>query len=89
MPGRDVEEGSTTEGLPVAPSLGPALEAARVPVETRPVDRRVLTLCGLAVVIAVGAGFVAQGLSALIALLTIGGGAGALVGAETEPVGTA
>jgi hypothetical protein len=65
-----VERSSTTQGLPVAPALGPSLEAARVPIETRPIDRRVVWLCGASVVLAIAAGFVAQGLAALIALLT-------------------
>jgi H+/Cl- antiporter ClcA len=68
--GHDVERASTTGGLPVAPGLGPSLDAARVPVESRPVDRRVVVLCAVAVAIAVAAGFIAQALSALIALLT-------------------
>jgi len=50
--------------------MGPALLASRVPVETRPIDRRVAFLCVVAVGIAVVAGFVAQALSALIAFLT-------------------
>jgi chloride channel protein, CIC family len=70
VPGHDVERSSTTQGLPVAPALGPSLEAARVPIETRPIDRRVVWLCGASVVLAIAAGFVAQGLAALIALLT-------------------
>jgi len=70
VPDHDVERSSTTAGLPIAPALGSSLEAARVPVETRPVDRRVLFVCGVAVAIAVVAGFVAQALGALIALLT-------------------
>jgi H+/Cl- antiporter ClcA len=70
VPGHDIERASTTDGLPVAPGLGPSLEAARVPVETRPIDRRVAWLCGVSIVVAIAAGFLAQGLAALIALLT-------------------
>jgi H+/Cl- antiporter ClcA/CBS domain-containing protein len=70
VPDHDVESSSTTDGLPVAPALGPTLLAARVPVESRPVDRRVLFICGVAVAIAVAAGLVAQLLSALISVLT-------------------
>lgn len=61
---------STTSGLPVAPSLGPTLRGARVPLETRPLDRRVLFISTLAVLVALGAGFVAQLLTRLIGLVT-------------------
>ncbi len=59
----ELERSSTTEGLPVAPSLGPTLEAALV-------DRRVVLICGLAVLLALGVGGVAQALAALIAVCT-------------------
>lgn len=66
----EVERSSTTEGLPVAPSLGPTLEAALVSRGNAVVDRRVVLICGLAVGLALGVGVVAQALSALIALCT-------------------
>src|SRR5438552_17254772 len=65
-----VAAGQTTEGLPVAPSLGPALLEARVPPERSLVDGRVVFICLLAVLIAVAAGFVAQILTRLIGLVT-------------------
>ena len=65
-----VAAGSTTEGLPVAPSMGPALAQARVPPERALVDRRVVFICALSVVIALAAGVVARLLVGLIAFFT-------------------
>jgi chloride channel protein, CIC family len=63
--------GTSIEGaLPVAPSLGPSLDAAHMPLEIRPVDGRVAWLCGLCVAIAIAAGFIAQILTRLIGLIT-------------------
>jgi H+/Cl- antiporter ClcA len=62
--------GHTTEGLPIAPALEPALLDARVPPGRALVDARVVFLCALSVVIALVAGFVAQLLVRLIALVT-------------------
>ena len=70
MPVDDVVTGATTEAIPVAPSMGPALEAARVPPERTLVDRRVVFVSALAVVIALAAGVVAQVLTRLIWLVT-------------------
>jgi len=70
MPVDDVIKGATTEALPVAPSLAPTLEAARVPTERSLVDMRVVLISALAVLVAVGAGFVAQALTRLIGLVT-------------------
>ena len=62
--------GSSIEGaLPVAPSLGPALDDAHVPIE-RPVDFRVAWLSALSILIAIAAGFIAQLLVRLIGLMT-------------------
>ena len=44
MPVDDVVTGATTEGIPVAPSMGPTLEAARVPTERALVDQRVVLM---------------------------------------------
>lgn len=65
-----VSKSSTTDGLPIAPSLEPSLEAARVPRRTTFVDRRVVFVTGIAVAIALVAGGVAQGLARLINLIT-------------------
>ena len=50
--------------------MGPALEAANVPVESMPVDRRVVVISLLAIALAGLAGVVAQGLMRLIFLIT-------------------
>src|SRR5436190_1238594 len=70
MPQHDVECASTTEGLPVSPSLGPTLARAAVPAETTLVDLRVVFISLLAIVIAIIAGHVAQALMHLIAFVT-------------------
>jgi chloride channel protein, CIC family len=54
----------------VAPSLGPALESASLPRQSSLVDRRVIVVSALAIGVAFVAGFVAEGLGALIALIT-------------------
>ena len=59
-----------TEELPIAPSLGPALQEARFPARRSLVDGRVVYLCALSVLIAAAAGGVAQLLTRLIAFCT-------------------
>jgi len=70
MPVDDVITGATTDALPVAPSLSPTLEAARVPPERSLVDMRVVLVSALAVLVAAGAGIVARALTGLIGLVT-------------------
>ena len=67
---RRAEHSATTGGLPVAPSMGPALDAARAPKQREGVDRRVVLVCGLSMLVAVAAAFVAQALTRLIGLVT-------------------
>jgi chloride channel protein, CIC family len=55
--------------LPVAPSLEPALAGAEMPAAPA-VDRRIVLICGLAVVVATGAAVAARALTALIGLIT-------------------
>jgi H+/Cl- antiporter ClcA len=50
--------------------MGPTLAAAHMPLEVRPVDGRVAWLCGLSILIAIAAGFIAQLLVRLIGLIT-------------------
>src|SRR5215217_8267533 len=66
----EAERASTTEGLPVAPSMGPAMAVADVPSQLALVDRRVVLLCVVCIALAVVAAFVAEGLVHLIALFT-------------------
>lgn len=61
---------STTEGLPVSPSLGPSLDQAHVPPHSTLVDRRVVILCLLATILGLASGLIAQALIALIGLIT-------------------
>jgi H+/Cl- antiporter ClcA/CBS domain-containing protein len=56
--------------LPVAPSMSPTLAQVRGPRRTPALGKRVVLVSGLAVVLAVAAALVAQGLTALIALIT-------------------
>ena len=69
-PPSEIRRASTTEGLPIGASMGPTLEAARVPPETSLVDARVVGISGLSVLLALAAGLVAQGLTRLISLVT-------------------
>src|SRR3954469_8965272 len=66
----EIVTGQTTEGLPVAPSLGPALSEARIPPERALVDRRVVFICLLSGVIAGIAGVGGRALHRLIGLVT-------------------
>src|SRR5688500_6518108 len=66
----EIENASTTEGLPVSPSLQPTLDAADVPMQLALVDQRVVMICVLCVLLAVAAGVVARALVHLIALVT-------------------
>ena len=70
MSDHEIRGSSTTEGLPIAPSFGPALDAARVPREVSLVDRRTLFVCALSVGLAGVAGLVAQGLTRVIGAVT-------------------
>jgi H+/Cl- antiporter ClcA len=65
-----VERASTTEGLPVAPSMGPGLATVPVGRQAAAIDARVVVICGLAVAVALAAAGVAQGLTRLIGLIT-------------------
>jgi chloride channel protein, CIC family len=67
---RDIAAASTTGGLPVAPGLQTALGGRRDPGATRAVDRRTAFICGLAIVVAIGGGLVAQLLTRLIGFFT-------------------
>ncbi len=83
----EVEEASTTEGLPIAPSLGPTLVRADLASRTAPIDRRDLLVAALAVVLAVVAGGVAQILTRTIGLVTNLAFYGRLATAFVAPAG--
>jgi CIC family chloride channel protein len=70
MANHETSRSSTTEGLPVSPALGPALEQALVPPHSTFIDRRTVFISGLCIGLAVAAAFVAQILVHLIGLVT-------------------
>ncbi len=65
-----IERASTTEGLPIAISLGPTLDAALVPAQSALVDGRVVFISAIALALGVVAAFIAQALVRLIWLCT-------------------
>ena len=56
----EVENASTTEGLPVSPSMGPALELTGVPPRSSLVDARVVYLCFISIGLALLAAVIAE-----------------------------
>ncbi len=66
----EVEKASTTEGLPVAPSMGLTVEAAHIPTRAALVDRRVAVISIISILVALAAGVIAQGLIRLIGFIT-------------------
>jgi len=68
---RDIpDEERSSLGLPVAPSIEPALEGLRAPIERAAIDRRVLFTSALAIALGLAAGVVARELTSLIGLIT-------------------
>ena len=61
---------ATTDGLTISPGLDSTLERAQTPSQYSPIDRRVLQVCGVALVVGVAAALVAQALVMLIAFTT-------------------
>jgi H+/Cl- antiporter ClcA len=61
---------ATRGGLPVSPSLGPALDSVQVPRQPPLVTARVIYISGLSIVLAAAAGLIAQLLTRLIGLIT-------------------
>ncbi|HEX5409109.1 MAG TPA: chloride channel protein [Gemmatimonadaceae bacterium] len=61
---------STTDGLPIAPSLGPTLDATHMPHQRAENYHRIAFISGLAILGAFGAGFIAIALMRLIGLIT-------------------
>jgi len=69
-PSSRVETLASTDALPVAPALGLALDAARMPRRSTLVDRRVVMVSMIAVLIAIAAALIAELLTALIGFAT-------------------
>jgi H+/Cl- antiporter ClcA len=64
------EAAATAEGIAVAPEMATALASVRAPRRHPRVDRRTVWICGVAIAVAIGAGFVAVFLTRLIGLIT-------------------
>jgi H+/Cl- antiporter ClcA len=82
-----INQSSSTVGLPIAPSIGPVLEAEHITSEEKLISGRVLFLTGLSVGVALLIGFIAQGLVALIELLTHVFFYGTFISGPASPVG--
>ncbi len=84
---KQIERASTTEGLPVSPSLGPTLQQAslRAPVEVAEVGSRVVGISAVSIALAVVAACVAQMLMRLIWLITNISFHGRVVATYTTP----
>src|SRR5262245_46262531 len=65
-----VAEGATTEGLPVAPGMGAAIEHVHIPARPSLMDGRALRIVGLGILLGITAGFLAEVLRRLIAVVT-------------------
>lgn len=70
MPDHEVSASSTTDGLPIAPSLGPTLERAQIPQRSTVLGPRIFLLLALSVLVASVAASAAQGLTAFIGVIT-------------------
>jgi hypothetical protein len=66
----NVESAATTEGLPVSPSMGPALEQSDMPAQAALVGGRVVLISLISIVLAIAAACIAQILMHLIWLIT-------------------
>src|SRR5690348_4207011 len=80
---------NAASAVPVAPSLEPMLDAVRAPQEDDAPNRRTLRISALAIVAAFLAGFAAQLLTRLIALITNLAFHGRWSMAATSPAGNA
>ena len=65
-----LEAAATSEGVPVAPSIGSLLDRLRVPVDRTVLDARAVLVCAMSVALALVTGFIAQVLVRLIDLVT-------------------
>jgi CIC family chloride channel protein len=83
--GEEIEEAPS--GIPIAPSLAPALATVVAPVAQARVGKRVVAICGLAVLLGLASGLIARLLTSLIALITNLAFYGRLSVAATGPAG--
>src|SRR5262249_3439414 len=70
VPDHEIRAASTTEGLPVAPSLGPGLATVPIARHEGAIGFRTVLLCALSIGLAFVAALVAEVLTALIGLIT-------------------
>lgn len=87
MTDRTIVDSSSTEGLPIAPSMGPTLESILTPRRSTTVNGRVVFITVIAVAIGLAAGLVAQILLRLIGLITNLSFYGRLAPQFTSPAG--
>ncbi|WP_426661515.1 chloride channel protein [Rhodanobacter aciditrophus] len=66
----DVRTEGSTDALPLSPSLGATLDAAKMPRRSTLVDRRVLRITAVSVALGIGAALIAKILTMLIGLIT-------------------
>ena len=85
MTDHEATRASTTEGLPVAPSMGPTLESMRMPRQTEGDRHRIIVISAIAIGIAFFAALAAEALIALIGLITNLGFYGRISLAFTSP----
>ncbi len=86
-PDHPLEQASTTEALPVSPSMGPALRAVQTPFRSSLVDGRVLFISLLSIFLGVISAFVAKALVWLIGVITGISFFGTLTPVLTAPTG--
>ncbi|MCU1488849.1 MAG: chloride channel [Acidimicrobiaceae bacterium] len=70
MPHSYIGPAAPAGGVPIAPSMGPLLEAAQIIPEVRPVDQRTVFLSAIALVLGVAVALIASLLTHLINLVT-------------------
>ena len=83
----DVERASTTEGLPVAPSMGPGLDTIAATRQAAAINGRAVAISAIAVGVAGASALVAQVLVHLIGLITNLAFYGRLSGTFASPAG--
>src|SRR6185437_2632247 len=81
----NINDSSTTEGIPVAPAFGPALAAENMTKPRPLMNIRVLYLCFLSVLAAIAVGFISKILIWLISFFTNLSFFGRISGAEASP----
>jgi chloride channel protein, CIC family len=87
MADRTIIDSSSTEGLPIAPSLGPTLDTILTPRRSTAINGRVVFITAIAVAIGLTAGVIAQILLRLIGLITNLSFYGRLAPQFTSPAG--